>query len=134
MINYKSYAVSSKPGVHLQERSDSPPAGRNGTFFFQNIWLSEPNVLEKDTKVPCCRRRIAFSSGQTPGLNADRVSPVNYTSYAVSFREENIVSGRAGDSILFHKNLHIVQIFVKKIQKYHAAAGESRFHRVKRPV
>jgi len=26
-------------------------------FFFRNIWLSEPNVPEKDKKVPRCRRR-----------------------------------------------------------------------------
>jgi hypothetical protein len=32
----------------------------------------------KDKKVPCCRRRICRSLGETSGLNADRVRRVNY--------------------------------------------------------
>ncbi len=43
-------------------------------------------------------------------------------------------SGRAEDSILFHKNLHFVQIFVKKIKQYHAAAGDSAVYLVTCPV
>jgi len=66
-VTYRSYAVTDLAGVCLDNRPDSSPAGRNGTFFFQNIWLGE-------------------------------------------------------------------QMFWKKIKTYHAAAGESGFHRVKRPV
>jgi hypothetical protein len=36
----------------------------------------------------------------------------------------SFTSGRAESTILFHKNLHRVQIFVEKIKKCHAAAGE----------
>jgi hypothetical protein len=37
------------------------------------------------------------------------------------------------DSILFHKNLHEVQIFVKQEKKYHAAAGESGHYGAQTP-
>jgi len=45
-----------------------------------------------------------------------------------------ITAGRAEATILVHKNLHEVQIFVNKIKTYHAAAGESGFHQVKCPI
>jgi len=51
LFSYTSYAVGSKPGVRRKKRPDSPPAGRNGTFFFRKIWLEEPNFSEKDKKV-----------------------------------------------------------------------------------
>jgi hypothetical protein len=54
--------------------------------------------------------------------------------YAVTNPAEHFASGRAEDSILFHKKIHCVNFFVKKIKKYHAAAGESGFHLGKRPV
>ncbi|MFP4440946.1 MAG: hypothetical protein ACLFVO_27235, partial [Chloroflexaceae bacterium] len=57
LLYNRTYAVGSKPGVCLDNRHDSPPAGWNETFFFR-----------------------------------------------------------------------------KKTKKYHAAAGASGFHRVKRPV
>jgi len=41
----------------------------------------------------------------------------------------HVTSGRAEETIFFHKNLHKVQIFVKKRKKYHAAAGESGHYR-----
>jgi hypothetical protein len=46
------------------------------------------------------------------------------------------ISSPAGRKIpdLFHKKIHFVNFFVKKKKVYHAAAGESGFHRVKRPV
>jgi len=44
---------------------------------------------------------------------------------AVSRLAEFIASGRAEDSTLVHKKIHNVNFFVNKIQKYHAAAGES---------
>jgi hypothetical protein len=46
----RGYAVGSKSGVHLDERPDSPPAGRNGTFFCRKMWLSEPHFPAKDKK------------------------------------------------------------------------------------
>ncbi len=72
---------------------------------------------EKGKKAPCCRRRFCHSPGEMPGLMNDRVSRVNNTTYAVAHPKGNFASGRAEDSILFHKILHIVQNFVKKIHK-----------------
>jgi hypothetical protein len=93
-----SYAVGSKPGICRDKRPDSPPAGRNGTFFFQKIWLGEPNFLEKDTKVPCCRRRVWPPSGEMSGLYAHRVTPVINTSYAVPDLQGHVASGRAEET------------------------------------
>jgi len=50
-------------------------------------------------------------------FGTDRVTRVNYGSYVVTELKENCVSGRAEDSMLFHKKLHKVQLFVKKIEK-----------------
>ncbi|MFP4440707.1 MAG: hypothetical protein ACLFVO_26020 [Chloroflexaceae bacterium] len=36
-------------------------------------------------------------------------------------------TANAEDPILFHKNLHFVQIFMKKKKTYHAAAGKASF-------
>ncbi|MFP4440527.1 MAG: hypothetical protein ACLFVO_25115 [Chloroflexaceae bacterium] len=44
---------------------------------------------------------------------------------AVSRLAGFIASGRAEDSTLVHKKIHVVNFFVNKIQKYHAAAGGS---------
>jgi hypothetical protein len=38
-----------------------------------------------------------------------------------------VVSMHSGKTIFFPKNLHYVQIFGKKMKKYHAAAGEAGF-------
>jgi hypothetical protein len=35
---------------------------------------------------------------------------------------------------LVHKKIHKVNFFVNKIKQYHAAAGDSAVHRMKRPV
>jgi len=45
------------------------------------------------------------------------------------------ISPPAGWKILnlVHKKIHVVNFFVNKIKMYHAAAGESSFHRVKHP-
>jgi hypothetical protein len=53
---------------------------------------------------------------------------------AISRSVEDSASGRAEDSMLFHKNLHKVQHFCEKEKTHHAAAGDSAVHRVKRPV
>jgi len=37
-------------------------------------------------------------------------------------------------SVLLTKNMHMCKFFGKRQKQYHAAAGESGFHRVKRPV
>jgi hypothetical protein len=65
-----------------------------------------PNVnffVKKIKKVPCCRRRIGLPSHETSGLHVNRVSRVNNTSYEVTDLAEHFASGRAEDSILFHK-------------------------------
>jgi hypothetical protein len=52
-VIHRSYAVGSKPGVCLDNRPDSPPAGWNGTFFL---------FPEKEKNVPCGRRRNTLLS------------------------------------------------------------------------
>jgi hypothetical protein len=56
-----------------------------------------------------------------------------YTSYAVPSPEVDIASGRAEDSRSFSQKTSQRNFFVKKKKTYHAAAGESGFHLVKRP-
>jgi hypothetical protein len=46
----------------------------------------------------------------------------------------DIASGRAEDSRSFSQKNSRCEFFVKKKQKYHAAAGDSAVHRVKRSV
>jgi hypothetical protein len=75
------------------------------------------NIRVKKKKVPCCRRRVRFSSGQTPGLNTRRVISVIDRSYAVVDLAGDSASGRAEEIIFFTKNLHLVQIFGEKDQK-----------------
>ncbi len=70
--------------------------GRKGWFVSKDIGIidtsdvvTDPEAyfasgrVEKIKSVPCCRRRSGFSSGQTPGLNTHRVTPVTDTTYAV---------------------------------------------------
>ena len=101
----------------LLEKLVSPPVGRNRASFFTNIWLTEPNVREKDKKVPCCRRRRLPLWEHMSDLYAHRVTRVNNTRYVVPPWGTGFASGRAEETIFFHKNLHIVQIFVKKDKK-----------------
>ena len=77
--------------------------------------------VNKKQNVPCCRRRFGCSSGQTPGLNAHRVTPVNYTSYAVGIQIRHICSQRlASPAAAWYcfsfctKFLHYVQKFCTK--------------------
>ncbi len=50
-IYYRTYAVGSESGVHLDERPDAPPAGRKILFFAQKICTSA-NFL--------CKRSITY--------------------------------------------------------------------------
>jgi len=54
--------------------------------------------------------------------------------YAVAHPKGNFTSGRAEQTILFHKKIYNVNLFVKKKKQYYAAAGETGFHLVKHPV
>jgi hypothetical protein len=67
----------------------------------------------------------------------DRVSRVNDRSYAVTDLEAHFASSRAEQTILVPE--HVAQGATcsgtrKERNKYHVAAGESGFHRVKRPI
>jgi hypothetical protein len=57
-----------------------------------------------------------------------------YKSYAVPNPEGHVASGRTELDILFHKQVALCEFFCEKDKKYYAAAGESGFHRVNRPV
>jgi hypothetical protein len=76
---YTTYAVGSKPGVHLNERPDSPPAGRKISFFFIKILHCVQNFYEKDKTSTMLPQAVCVSSGETPGLINHRVSPVSFT-------------------------------------------------------
>ena len=76
-VNDRTYAVGSNPGICLNKRPDSPPAGRKIPCFFTNMLHCVQHVCEKDKNVPCCRRRIWLPSGEIFRLNAHRVTPVN---------------------------------------------------------
>jgi hypothetical protein len=54
--------------------------------------------------------------------------------YAVLHLAMYFASGRAEQTTFFPKFLHVMQKFREKILASLAAAGESGFHRVKRPV
>jgi hypothetical protein len=129
-----------------------------GHAFSGQFGLESQIVLRKKQKYYAATGELRRYREQTVRLNAHRVSPDNNTSYAVRVWTTNttnertheaagatmyqaipdlaggIASGRTEDPTLFHKKIHNVNFFVKKKQKYHAAAGESGFHRVERPV
>jgi len=77
-VIYTRYAVGSKPGVCRDNRPDAPPAGRDGTFFFRNMWDNVPHVPEKDKTYHAAAGEIRHHREQTAHLNAYRVSPVIY--------------------------------------------------------
>jgi len=75
-IIYRTYAV-----LHLEMYFASGRAEQT-TFFTKCLHVVQ-TFREKDHSVPCCRRRFCRSSGQTPGLHVNRVSPVIYRTYAL---------------------------------------------------
>jgi hypothetical protein len=88
--------------------------------FSQKNSLSD-FFVKKEKQVPCCRRRIGLPPGQTSGLHAHRVNPVNDTSYAVvdlagACRDNRPDSPPAGwnGTFFFIKMLHCVQRFYEK--------------------
>jgi len=90
---------------------------------------------EKEHHVPRCRRRIGLLGWSTDRNRLHRVTRVNYTCYAVTDLKAYFASGRAEDPIFFYENFSQREKFlVKKNIMYHAAAGESGLHRVKRSV
>jgi len=53
----------------------------------------------------------------------------------VPYLEEDAASGRVEETILFLQEIYtLCKFFVKKIKKYHAAAGGTVLYRSKRPV
>ena len=64
---------------------------------------------EQDKNVPCCRRRIGFSSGETSGLHGNRGTHVSYRSYAVRSKpgvhlDERLDSPAAAWYLFFFRN------------------------------
>jgi hypothetical protein len=71
----RTYAVGSKSGVHLDERPDSPPAGRNGICFFTEILHKVQNFCEKEkrsTMLPQAKRAFTgcFTRFDEPPRNS----------------------------------------------------------------
>ncbi len=115
-VNDRTYAVGSNPGMCLNKRPDSPPAGRNRTSLFTHMLHIVQHVCEQDQNVPCCRRRGRPPSGQTSGLNVHRVSPVIYTRYAIADLKDNSASGRVEEPRSCSRNVGSKsQHFVNKI-------------------
>jgi hypothetical protein len=64
-IIHTTYAVGSKPGEHLDERPDSPPAGWNRTFFFTKMLTRYGNIIyKKDNDLPRLSRRKPGSADE----------------------------------------------------------------------
>jgi len=102
--------------------------------FSTNMLHIVQHVCGKRSKVPCCRRR------NTPLLEANGLfaraprKSCNSHEYAVTDPAEHFASGRAEEARSYSQKIHCVNLFVNKDQKYHAAAGDSAIHRVKRPI
>jgi len=63
----RSYAVGSKSDVYLDERPDSPPAGRKIPFFFTKMLHKVQHFCEKDkdsTMLP--QAFLTFGVGTSP--------------------------------------------------------------------
>jgi hypothetical protein len=86
--------------------------------FSRNFGSSSQNfVKRKDQQVPCCRRRIGFSPGETPGLMNHRVSPVKNRSYAVVHSVDGIRLRQGGMGHPFwRKWCMLCTISAKKLQ------------------
>ncbi len=97
-VNNRSYAVTEPKGHFASGRME------DSILNLTNILHFVQNVRQKEHHIPCCRRRIGLSAGETSGLRTHRVSRVIDTTYAVAHPKGNFASGRAEDSILFHKN------------------------------
>jgi hypothetical protein len=90
--------------------------------FFTEIWLGEPNFREKAWNLPPCRRRVGPCIQVNTWFETDRVTPVIHTSYAVRVQTSRLhpitayfACGSMVRFILFHKRIHVVNSFVKKI-------------------
>jgi len=92
------------------------------------------HVGEKAWDFSPCRRRVGPFIQAHAGFGTDRVSPVNNTRDAVAHPKGIFAAGRVEWDILFRKMWHQVPHFPEKDKKYHAAAGESGLHLVKRSV
>jgi len=118
--------VGVKIGHMPRWKPESSPSGRNGTSFLAEMMHIVHHFCQQAKEVPCGRRRIGPFVQAHASFESDRVSPVTHRSYAIPPPDVDIASGRVEENILFFiKNLHTVQIFYEKRNKYHAAAGES---------
>jgi hypothetical protein len=108
---------------------------QGGRFHSVSQKISRCDFFVKQKKVPCCCRRNRLPGRARVWSSPHRVTPVSYTTYAVTDPAGNLASGRAEEPRSCSRKFGSQsQIFVNKKQKYHAAAGESDFHRVKCPV
>ena len=69
-------------------------------------------MFVKKKKVPCCRRRIGLPSGETSGLHVNRVTCINYRTYAVVDPIGDSASGRAEETIFVHKKFALCANFL----------------------
>jgi hypothetical protein len=99
----------------------SPPAARKKPDLCHKKIHVVNFFVTKINSVPCCRRRICRSPGETSGLHAHRVRPVIDRTYAVvdlagicrDNRPDSPPAGRKSP-FFFTKILHKVQNFGEK--------------------
>jgi hypothetical protein len=76
-----------------------------GHAFSEKFGTTCQIFRKKTKKYHAAAGEIRHYREQTVRLNAHRVSPVIYTSYAVIVPEEHVASGRAEQDILFQEIL-----------------------------
>jgi hypothetical protein len=104
----------------LTRQEIPPPAGRNWTSFFTNMWLCEPHVCEKDQKrtmLPQAHRAATWSNAWFECSPRHSCEITGVTRSLVWTRILPLAGRKISDR--FHKKIHVVKFFVKPIKQYH---------------
>ncbi len=105
----------------IRRRSGQAPAGRKIYSFSQKCCTLCNIFVKKTDHVPRCRWRIGLPPGQMSSLCPHRVTRVSNRSRAVGSKPGVCLDNRPDSPAaghkkpdLFHKNIHTVNVFVKK--------------------